>query len=250
MVFEEPKVEWILNPVRTYGIPKAPATIEQQVYFREHNLAGALERVITADHLTRYAYACHISRGLRVCDAGCGNGYGTAQVADQAAHAIGFDRDYQSLREARDQYSNKNCSFVLADFNAISFPSNCFDVVIAFEVVEHVEDPLTFLRNLLHLVAHNGKLIFSTPNRAVNSPDWHVPYNPFHVQEWDLAQLQAFLDQLGLGYVIYGEVPKFLPEMDEANITADEDIVFEAEGYVLRQSLLELSDTFIVVVTR
>jgi 2-polyprenyl-3-methyl-5-hydroxy-6-metoxy-1,4-benzoquinol methylase len=250
MVFEEPKVEWVLNPVRTYGIPKAPATIEQQLFFREHNLAGALERVITADHITRYAYARHISKGLRVCDAGCANGYGTAEIAQEAAYVIGFDRDYQSLQEAYKRYASSTCSFVAADFNAISFPPASFDLVVAFEVVEHVQEPLTFLGNLLQLVVPNGRLLFSTPNRAINSPDWHVPYNPFHVREWDLEELQAFLEQLSLHYTIYGEVPKYLPEMDESVMTPEEDIIFEAEGYLLRRSMLEKSDNFIVEITR
>ena len=39
-----------------------------------------------------------------------------------------------------------------------------FDLIIHFFVLEHIADPLTFLKKLLSLLKKNGKIVFEVPN--------------------------------------------------------------------------------------
>lgn len=39
-----------------------------------------------------------------------------------------------------------------------------FDTVIAAELIEHLEEPYTFLRSVRHVIAEDGRLVLSTPN--------------------------------------------------------------------------------------
>jgi SAM-dependent methyltransferase len=48
--------------------------------------------------------------------------------------------------------------------NPIPFPSGVFDVVLAVEVMEHLESPWRFLREAVRLLNSGGIFIFSTPN--------------------------------------------------------------------------------------
>lgn len=47
---------------------------------------------------------------------------------------------------------------------AFSFESDSFDIVISFEVLEHLYDPRLFLSEILRVLRHGGLLIMSTPN--------------------------------------------------------------------------------------
>jgi 2-polyprenyl-3-methyl-5-hydroxy-6-metoxy-1,4-benzoquinol methylase len=44
------------------------------------------------------------------------------------------------------------------------YPAASFDIVVATEVIEHIEDPVPWLRHVLGLVRDGGVAVFSTPN--------------------------------------------------------------------------------------
>src|SRR4029453_7290007 len=61
-----------------------------------------------------------------------------------------------------------------------------FDLVVSFQVIEHVPDPVGFLRGLAGRVAPGGELIVTTPNRLMS-----VSENPYHLREWTAPELLA-----------------------------------------------------------
>jgi 2-polyprenyl-3-methyl-5-hydroxy-6-metoxy-1,4-benzoquinol methylase len=73
-------------------------------------------------------------------------------------------------------------------------PAETFDVVAAFQVLEHVPDPEQFFAELARCVAPGGKLIVSTPDlegpmgHAVNTD---LNYPPHHLTWWSAASLQS-----------------------------------------------------------
>jgi len=85
-------------------------------------------------HLARYLFVTRQLRGdERVLDVGCGVGYGTRLLADHAAEVVGTDAEI-SLREFWDRFDAPNLSFVE------ELPSDRYDVVVSFEVIEHVPE--------------------------------------------------------------------------------------------------------------
>ncbi len=44
------------------------------------------------------------------------------------------------------------------------YPAGSFDVIVSTEVIEHIEDPLPWLRHVLSLLRPGGVAVFSTPN--------------------------------------------------------------------------------------
>src|SRR2546425_13211725 len=63
------------------------------------------------EHLARYAFAARLARGKRVLDAGCGAGYGAAELARSAAWGLGVGSAAEAVEYARANYSQPNLQF-------------------------------------------------------------------------------------------------------------------------------------------
>ncbi len=59
----------------------------------------------------------------------------------------------------------RNLAFEQASCTALPYGDGAFDLVVAFEVIEHLEDWRDFLREVRRVLAPAGQFIVSTPNR-------------------------------------------------------------------------------------
>jgi SAM-dependent methyltransferase len=144
--------------------------------------------LIYAEHLARYRLAAQLVRGLRVLDAGCGEGYGIALLAAAGAGAVvGVDVDEATIAEARERYG---LDFQVADVAKLPFENASFDVVVCFETIEHVGDARQAVAELRRVLADDGLLVISTPN-----PAEYVVENEFHVREYTPAEFAEILDE-------------------------------------------------------
>jgi 2-polyprenyl-3-methyl-5-hydroxy-6-metoxy-1,4-benzoquinol methylase len=146
--------------------------------------------LIEAQHLARYLWATPLARGRRVLDAGCGVGYGTAMLGDAgAAEAVGVDISAAAVEAASDG-APSNTSFLTGDVHALPFDDGRFDLVVCFEVIEHVDRQDEVIAELARVLAPGGVLALSSPNRDV-----YVRGNPHHVHEYVPQELRAALER-------------------------------------------------------
>ena len=99
-----------------------------------------------------------------VLDVGCGTGtYLTVPLAHRfpATRFVGADADRGTLAFARERYPLPNLDFCEPEE---LIPDERFDVVIASEVLEHVEDPLAFLSSMRRYLKPTGRLVLTVPN--------------------------------------------------------------------------------------
>jgi len=145
------------------------------------------------EHWHRYALAVPVARGLRVLDAACGEGYGSALLARTAASVTGLDVDPDAVAHARERYGPANLSFVAGSVADIPLPDASVDLVVSFETIEHLAGQAQMLAEFRRVLAPGGALILSSPNRPVYNEAGGEP-NHFHVKELDRAELAALLD--------------------------------------------------------
>ena len=148
---------------------------------------GEPGQVIEVEHLARYWWASGLVAGARVLDAGCGVGYGTALLAAAGTREItGVDVAADAVAAAAE--AHPLARFTTADIRELPFPDEAFDVVVCFEVIEHIRDQDSVIAELARVLAPGGVLAISSPNRGV-----YPAGNPHHVHEYTPQELHMAL---------------------------------------------------------
>jgi SAM-dependent methyltransferase len=160
----------------------------------ERLIPGQVDVDLLNEHMARYTFAVRLARGKRVLDAGCGAGYGSAELAQVAEKVTGVDVAAEAVDYARENYPAPNLEFEQASVTSLPFPDASFDLITAFEVIEHLEDWRGFLQETRRVLAPSGQLIVSTPNRLYYTESRGAEgANPFHVHEFDFTEFTAEL---------------------------------------------------------
>src|SRR5437773_3718578 len=134
------------------------------------------------EHLHRYAVAAALADGKRVLDIACGEGYGANLLAATAAQVIGVDIASEVIAHARQAYRKENLIFREGSCLNIPVEDHSIDLVVSFETIEHIDEPLAFLQEIKRVLAVDGALIMSSPDKAEYT-DRTGATNPFHKRE-------------------------------------------------------------------
>ncbi len=160
----------------------------------ERVIPGKVDVDLWNEHLSRYLFASRLCRGKRVIDLGCGNGYGSAELARLAESVIGVDVSAETIAEAQTQYGNDRLRFDVASLEKLPFADGAFQLGVCFEVIEHLSDFRALLAEARRVLGPGGQFIVSTPNikfyaesRKLNGP------NPFHEHEFSYEEFRAVL---------------------------------------------------------
>jgi len=160
----------------------------------ERIIPGQVDIDLLNEHVARYTFAARLARGKRVLDAGCGAGYGSAELAQAADSVVGVDRAAEAIDLARASYTLPNLRFEQASCEALPHPDGSFDLVVAFEVIEHLVNWREFLLEVRRVLAPAGQLVVSTPNKLYYTESRGPSgANPFHVHEFDFEEFQSEL---------------------------------------------------------
>lgn len=139
-----------------------------------------------------YEFAVPYITGKEVLDVGCGNAYGTALMARSARNIQGVDYDAATVADNAQRYSSiTNLSFRQGAVPPLPFPDQSFDVVTAFQFIEHIEKRKEFLAECLRVLRPGGRLLVTTPNVKKS-----LARNPFHVHEYTFDEMRSEIGSL------------------------------------------------------
>lgn len=109
----------------------------------------------------------------KIIDIGCGGGIVTEPLCRLGADIIGIDASPENIQEAQKHATSEKLSIQYQNCTVENFledtPTPIYDVVIALEILEHVNSPEFFLKCCIKLLKPKGVLIISTLNRTLRS---------------------------------------------------------------------------------
>ncbi|AHM59928.1 Methyltransferase type 11 [Flammeovirgaceae bacterium 311] len=117
-----------------------------------------------------------------VAEIGCGDGRGIELLAPKSSRYIALDKSTAIAKKRAKGY--KNVEFIETLIPPIPLADNTFDVVLCFQVIEHIVDDTLFLEELHRILKPGGKLYLTTPNI-----DLTLTRNPWHIREYKADEL-------------------------------------------------------------
>lgn len=142
------------------------------------------ERYWWARHEVVYRWLRPRVAGCRVLEAGSGEGYGAALLAETARHVLALDYDAHATTHHRRVYPH--VPVLRANLVALPMRSASCDVVVSLQTVEHLWDQPALLRECARVLAPGGWCALSTPNRRT-FPEGNL----FHTRELAAGELTA-----------------------------------------------------------
>jgi SAM-dependent methyltransferase len=163
------------------GERTVPGLAEENYWFRRHEVV--------------YQRLMERCAGRDVLEAGSGEGYGADLIANVARQVIGLDYDDSAVAHVRARYPRVD----MRQGNLAELPldDGAVDVVVNFQVIEHLWDQGQFVDECARVLRPSGVLLMSTPNRITFSPGRDTPINPFHTRELNAAELTELLTDSG-----------------------------------------------------
>jgi 2-polyprenyl-3-methyl-5-hydroxy-6-metoxy-1,4-benzoquinol methylase len=162
--------------------------------------------LLHAQHLKCYDFVAPYCSGKDVLDIGCFIGYGTERIALYSRHVIGIDNDNKALSFAHQNRGAVNMSFENTSIKDFLLRGKKFDIVIAFQLIEHIVpgDIEDFLLDVKNILNRGGVFFVVTPNRSTRLLPLQKPFNREHYQEFTAKSLGAILRKIFSDVAIKG----------------------------------------------
>lgn len=135
-----------------------------------------------------------------VClEVGCGRGYFLKSIESLCEYSIGLEYNSEAIEQkvCNSTIFRQNVATHFNDFKK-------FDKIFAFQVLEHISDPLLFLNSCLACLKSKGFLILSVPNNDnVIHQSMRDPFNlpPHHIGYYNTTVFSNISDLLGVQLV-------------------------------------------------
>lgn len=162
----------------------------------DHYQSDPADYLVYCMHVATYDFARAFVRDAEVLDFGCGTGYGAKILSAHADSIVGVDISGEAIAEARTPPVPDNVTFeVMAPIEQEPLPhdDDTFDVVLSFQVIEHVPDVDVYLREIRRVLRPGGRFVCATPDRTVRLHPRQRPWNVFHLDEFSPQQMDAMM---------------------------------------------------------
>lgn len=153
---------------------------------------------------------------IHLLEVGCGSGaflsklnhFIKLEFPNRNVRLTGIDIDENAIN------SSVNVDLNLKAINAEAYvqsTKNSYDIIIHFELIEHLADPFTFMKSLYRLLKDGGVVYFTTPNAeglemlASGYNDYrplaHSIFPPMHLNAFSISNLKLFSLRCGFRMV-------------------------------------------------
>ena len=153
-------------------------------------------------------------RSKKLLDIGCAMGVLLEEAQKKGMKATGIDLSNDAVTYCRKQ---KLTAFYGTVYTVSQLKTKSFDVITAFQVIEHERDPLKMLKKMHGLLAKDGIVVLATPNyggffRKVMGKKWFGFAHPEHVVLFDHETMKKLLEEAGFHDIdVQNDTPRPFP---------------------------------------
>lgn len=113
-----------------------------------------------------------------VLEVGCGEGRGVGLLMEHARSFTAVDKINDVIEQLKLKHpTGRFLSMNIPPLKALA--DNAYDSIVSFQVIEHIEDDVLFLKELHRVLKPGGIALLTTPNRKMS-----LSRNPWHVREY------------------------------------------------------------------
>lgn len=181
----------MLDIVPSFSLAYSPNAVLEE-FTGERFVPNYRDGSVELEHIHRYLAAEPFGKERRVLDIACGEGYGSALLAQRGNQVVGVDIDAQTIERASDRYKGSNLTFRKGDIYCIPAASAEFDVIVSFETLEHVENHDKVIEEFKRVLRPGGMLLISTPDRDFYRTQGETP-NQYHKKELNHSEMDLLL---------------------------------------------------------
>jgi 2-polyprenyl-3-methyl-5-hydroxy-6-metoxy-1,4-benzoquinol methylase len=208
---------------------KTKAEIESEWGFRWRYILRTLKR-----------YAA----GPRLLDVGAGNGY----FVYLARTEFGLGAEGLEISAAEADFARDTFDIELLRGD-LAIVTQRYDVVTSFNVLEHVKQPMTLLREMSERLSPGGLLVLTTPNpscihrrlRGLNK--WNMVCPPHHINLFTRTALQEMLARMGFEALEYSTLSTYINSVRKIDT---ESLVLRRAAFQALKSANLGADHFII----
>ena len=125
-----------------------------------------------------------------ILEVGCGEGRGVELLAPQGNSYTAIDKIASVISELSQRFPGSR--FIQANIPPLSMiDDNSFDVIVSFQVIEHIKKDKDFLRELYRVLAPGGVALITTPNKPKS-----LTRNPWHIREYTSEELETLASDI------------------------------------------------------
>ncbi len=148
-----------------------------------------------------------VSNGLSLLDVGCGVGKFCYVANTLDYNVTGIDISKNAI-DIGMSFSNKYKLFNIS-LDEVILSKIKYDIVVAFEVIEHLSDPLIFLKKIKFVLKNGGKIFVTVPNwdsAPVRKAQNYDALPPYHILYFTRSALYNLLYNAGYNYLNVGYI--------------------------------------------
>ena len=179
----------------------------QMVRFNRFGKAASQNRLAYHEYQNRIGnyflqqFVKPYAKGKKIVDIGCGEGGVLVPFAKAGYDCIGLEYSPDRVEYAR-QKSSPNIRFIEGDIEQFNYDEK-FDIILMLDVIEHLQQKLTALRNIKKILSAEGIVIISFPpfrspfgghQQVMKSFLKYIPYIhllPETIYSWLLEKIES-----------------------------------------------------------
>lgn len=150
----------------------------------------------TYKYVYRYLHNKDNCRDLKILEVGSGLGYFTYALSQDGFNILGVDLSEDAVAKSTNAFGKL---YKVVDFNNLD---EQFDIIILTEVIEHVSEPVEFLKGLKRILVKGGEILGTTPRKHIEQSRaiWLTELPPVHLFWYTTTSLQRLGNLVGLEF--------------------------------------------------